>query len=125
MADKSSTHARGGRLVSKTNFGIVSCNCAGAVTFSSDFRPLSFLSVLSSCISISFPLSLADYIELPLPFLLSFIPSIVDHPWYYLVADSLLLYQCHGSYLVQYITSQSGGTVGLGLCPLRLFTLLA
>ena len=96
-----------------------------SVTFSSsDIRPC-FLSVLSFPISIPLALSPADYIRLPLSSLLSLITPIVDRPLHYLVADSLSLYRCSGFYLVRYLTSQSSGTVGLGLCPLRLLTLLA
>ena len=57
------------------------------VMFSSDFGPSSLLSVLSSIISIRSPLSYADYIGLPLSFLLSLITPIVDRPLNYLVAD--------------------------------------
>ena len=60
------------------------------------------------------------------PFSLSLIPRIFDRPWYYLVARCLSLYQWLFPYLpVRYIDSQSGGTVGFGLCLLRLVTLLA
>ena len=86
---------------------------------------LSFPSALSSTILIHSPLSHADYIGLPLSFLLSLITSIVDCPLHYLVADSLLLYPYCGSYHVRCIASQSSGTVGQGLCPLHLLTLLA
>ena len=71
------------------------------------------------------PLSYADYIGLPHYLLLSLIPSIVNHPWCYLVALLLSLYQCPLPYPVRYIGSQSSGTVGLGLCPHRLVTLFA
>ena len=92
-----------------------------AVMFSSDFRPIFLLSYLR--ILILLPLSYADYIGLLLPFLLSLITPIVDRPLYYLVADLLSLYLCCGSYPVQYINPQSGGTVSLGLCPLCSLTL--
>ena len=60
------------------------------------------------------------------PFSLSVITSIVDCPLRYLVALCLSAYQWLFLYLsVRYIDSQSGGTVGFGLCPLRLVTLLA
>ena len=78
------------------------------------------------------------YLDLPSPyhtqihrtafvhFSLSLITPIVDRPLSYLVADPLSPYPCGCPYLpVRYIDSQSGGTVGLGLCPLRLVTLLA
>ena len=91
----------------------------GLWTYTISFCPISlYLDPL-------FPLSLADYIGLLLPFLLSLITSIVNCPLSYLVADPLSPYPCGCSYLVRYITSQSRGTVGLGLCPLRLSTLLA
>ena len=51
-------------------------------------------------------------------FFLSLITPISDWPLYYLVALCLSPYQCLSSYHVQYIGSQSSGTVGLGLCPL-------
>ena len=50
-------------------------------------------------------------------------PHIFNRPLHYLVAGSLSLYQCRGVYLVRYIDPQSGGTVGLGLCPLCSLTL--
>ena len=78
----------------------------------------SFHSVLSPIISIPFPLSLADYIGLPRPYLLSLITPIVDPPLHYLVALCLSPYPHLPSYHVWYIGPQSGGTVGLGLCPL-------
>ena len=60
------------------------------------------------------------------PFSLSLITTIVDRPLSYPVAPCLSLYRWLFPYLpVRYIDSQSGGTVGLGLCPLRLVTLLA
>ena len=97
-----------------------------SVTFSSDFGPSPFLSVLSSFIAIYFPLSYADYIGLPRSFLLSPITPISDRPLSYPVALCLSPYQWLFPYLpVQYIGSQSGGTVGLGLRPLCLVTLLA
>ena len=96
------------------------------VTFSSDFGPSLFLSVLSPLIMIHSPLSYADYIGLPRSFLLSTIPPISDRPMSYPVVLCLSPYQWLFPYLpVWYIASQSGGTVGLGLCPLCLFTLLA
>ena len=52
----------------------------------------------------------------PSPYPLS--PHIFDRPLPYPVADVLSRYQCCGAYLVRYIDPQSGGTVGLGLCPL-------
>ena len=87
------------------------------VTFSLDFEPASFLSVLSPYISIPFPLSLTDYIGLLLPFLLSLITPIVDCPLYYLVAETLSSYRCGGSYPVRYISLQSGVTVDLDYVP--------
>ena len=60
------------------------------------------------------------------PFSLSHITPIVDRPLSYPVVACLSLYQWLFPYRsVRYIDSQSGGTVGLGLCPLRLVTLLA
>ena len=61
----------------------------------------------------------------PFLFLIPYPPHIFDRPWYYLVAPCLSFYQWLFPYLVRYIDSQSGGTVGFGLCPLRLVTLLA
>ena len=53
-------------------------------------------------------------------------PHIFDRPLSYPVARCLSLYPWLSPYLpVRYIDSQSGGTVGFGLCPLRLVTLLA
>ena len=60
-----------------------------------------------------------------LPFFLSLITPISDQPLYYLVVLCLSPYQCLPSYHVRYIGSQSGGTVGFGLCPLHLVTLFA
>ena len=60
------------------------------------------------------------------PFSLSLITPIVDRPLSYPVASCLSLYQWLFPYLpVRYLDSQSGGTVGFGLCPLCLVTLLA
>ena len=73
-----------------------------------------------------FPLSYADTSDCLFPISYPLSPRIFDRPWYYLVARCLSLYQWLFSYLpVRYNDSQSGGTVGLGLCPLRLVTLLA
>ena len=50
-------------------------------------------------------------------------PHIYDRPLRYLVALRLSFYRWLLSYHVRYIDPQSGGTVGLGLCPLRSLTL--
>ena len=68
-------------------------------------------------------LSLTDCIRLPRLYLLSLITPIFDCPLNYLVAEYLSPYQCQGSYLVQYIDPQSGGTGGFRLCPLSLLAL--
>ena len=83
----------------------------------------SFPSTLSSLIAIRFPLSYADTSDclVPIPYLP--ITPIFDRPLRYLVALCLSPYQSSGCYHVRYIGPQSGGTVGLGLCPLRSLTL--
>ena len=71
------------------------------------------------------PLSYADTSDCLLSYpYLPITPSPIV-PDTYLVAPRLSLYQWLYAYLVRYIDSQSGGTVGLGLCPLHLVTLLA
>ena len=72
-----------------------------------------------------YPLSYTDYIGLPRSFFLSTITPIFDRPLCYLVALCLSLYQWLFSYHVRCIGSQSGGTVGFGLCPLCLVALFA
>ena len=64
------------------------------------------------------PLSYADTSDCLVPISYPLSPHIFDRPLNYLVADVLSRYQCRGAYLVRYIDPQSGGTVGLGLCPL-------
>ena len=54
--------------------------------------------------------------------LIPYPPHIFDRPWDYLSGALLILLSVAVPYLVRYIDSQSGGTVGLGLCPLRLIT---
>ena len=88
------------------------------VMFSLDIGPSPFLIILSS---ISW--SLLPYhtqITSDCLVLLSYplSPPIVNRPLHYLVADSLSFYPCYGSYHVWYISSQSSGTIGIGLCPL-------
>ena len=71
------------------------------------------------------PLSYADYIGLPRSLSLIPYPHIFDRPLSYPVALRLSSYRSSGCYHVRYIDPQSGGTVSLGLCPLRLVTLFA
>ena len=86
---------------------------------------LSFISDLFSFITISRSYHTQIASDCLVPLLLSLITLISNPPLYYLVADSLSSYQWLFLYHVRYIASQSGGTVGFGLCPLCLFTLLA
>ena len=87
--------------------------------------------IISFCLISSYldplPLSQADYIGLPRsPFTYLPITPISDPLLSYPVALCLSAYQWLFPYLpVRYIDSQSGGTVGLGLCPPRRVTLLA
>ena len=83
----------------------------------------SFPSTLSSLIAIQFPLIIRRYIGLPRSHPLSSYHPIFDRPLRYLVALYLSPYQSSDCYHVRYISPQSGGTVGLGLCPLRSLTL--
>ena len=87
---------------------------------------VSSLSVLSLPISIHFPYHTQITSDCLVPFTYLPITPISDPPLSYPVALCLSAYQWLFSYLpVRYNDSQSGGTVGLGLCPLRLVTLLA
>ena len=71
------------------------------------------------------PLITRRYIGLPLSYLLSLIPPHLRSTLVLSSGALLILLSVAVLYLVRYIDSQSGGTVGLGLCPLRLVTLLA
>ena len=71
----------------------------------------------------TFLLSYADTSDCPFPLSYPLSPRIFNRPWRYLVALYLSLYQWLFPYLVRYIDSQSGDTVGLGLCLLCLPTL--
>ena len=95
----------------------------GPVTFSSDLQTASLLIFLSSTIAIHFSYHMQIISDCLIPFSLSLIPTIVDRPLHYQVARLLSFYQWLLSYHVRYIDPQSGGTVGLGLCPLRSLTL--
>ena len=87
---------------------------------------VSSLSVLSPPISIHFPYHTQIASDCLVPFTYLPITPISDPPLSYPVALCLSPYQWLFPYLpVRYIDSQSGGTAGLGLCPLRLVTLLA
>ena len=83
----------------------------------------SFLIFLSSTIAIHLSYHTQIISDCLVSFSLSLIPTIVNRPSHYQVAFLLSLYRWLLSYHVRYIDPQSGGTVGLGLCSLRSFTL--